>query len=204
MIQKYEDWQLNEAMDPHEKMAHIQKWLTPDQIDWCNYHIKHKSWRVNDRGEVFGFADEIYTNNTPHALEFARKLEIVEIPVQFFMETPKDFVLSGTSVKNLKGSPKHVKSLNISFCHSLESLQGGPETAGRVIVMDCLKLKTLQGGPVAGEWNFAPTTGDRLKVEIDFLENHPELFNIWIRSDMNLKDFLHKHRGPVMGKKFGI
>lgn len=195
MIQKYKDWSnLNEAMDPHEKMAHIQKYLTPDQIDWCNYHIKHKSWRVNDKGEVY----------TPHALEFARKGEIVEIPVQFWMGTPKDFILSSTSVKNLKGSPKHVKHLNISFCNNLESLQGGPETAEQVIVMDCIKLKTLQGGPVAKKWSFSPEKWGRLKAEIELLENHPKLFNIWIRSDMNLKDFMHKHRGPVMGKKFGI
>ena len=194
MIQKYKDWQLNEAMDPHEKMVHIQKWLTPDQIDWCNYHIKHKSWRVNDNGEVY----------TPYALELMRKREIVEIPVQFWMKTPKDFILSETSIKNLKGSPKHVKGLNITSCNNLESFQGGPETAKYVVVMDCLKLKTLQGAPVTEDWSFAPTTKDRLRVEIEFLENHPELFNIWIRSDMNLKDFMHKHRGPVMGKKFGI
>jgi hypothetical protein len=194
MIQNYKDWQLNEAMDPHEKMAHIQKYLTPDQIDWCNYHIKHKNWKVNDNGEVY----------TPYALEFTRKREIVEIPVQFWMKTPKDFVLSETSIKNLKGSPKHVKGLNVTFCNDLESFQGGPETADYVMVMDCLKLKTLQGGPVAEEWTFAPTTKDRLKVEIELLENHSDLFNIWVRTTEKLEDFIQKHRGKIHGKKFGL
>ena len=197
MIQKYKDWELNESykdIDTHEKMSHIQKWLTPEQIDWCNYHIKHKAWKVNDKGEVY----------SPYSLDFLRKGEMEEIPVQLSSSPNKSLNLSSTSLKNLKGCPDSVSTLDLSNCKYLESLEGSPESAEHVIIKNCPMLKTLQGGPICNEWSIDEKIAASLKAEIDLCNNHPDIFDKWIRSDEKLEEFIEKNRGKIHGRKFGL
>jgi hypothetical protein len=73
----------------------------------------------------------------------------------------------------------------------------------------CPQLKSLQGAPtsVGGDFNCheCPQLDPR---EVDLVENHPELFRVWLKlGTPPIEEFLDpqsKYRGAVKGKKFGI
>jgi len=122
---------LNEALDP-------SKFLTQEQIDWCDKHIDGK-WGVNEKGEVtvrkknVGFKDRSFDR----------------FPVQF---TPVKGTFDCSRCPNLvslKGAPAHVgESFWCRGCPKLTSLEGAPShVGGDFNCENCPKLASLEGAP---------------------------------------------------------
>jgi hypothetical protein len=121
---------LGEALDP-------SKFLTQEQIDWCNKHIRGK-WSVNEKGEVtvrknVGFKDKSFDR----------------FPVQF-APVKGDFICVGCpKLISLEGAPAHVKGDFWCYdCPKLPSLEGAPaHVKGDFDCRYCDKLVSLKGAP---------------------------------------------------------
>jgi len=112
---------------------------------------------------------------------------------------------------SLEGAPTSVGG-NF-WCHScprLESLEGAPTSVGRgFFCSNCHQLETLEGAPTSVGGNFYCNNCPQLDPrEVDLVENHPELFRLWLKlKTPPIEEFLDpqgKYRGAVKGKKFGI
>jgi hypothetical protein len=213
MINNYEDWKLNEGLDPHVRSAHIRKHLTDDQIDWCNYHIKF-GWLVNDEGEVY----------TKYDIDFNKKGEITEIPVQFADRA--SFNISNlVNLTSLKGCPKIVGKampgqvasnvftlLDISGCKSLTSLQYAS--------LPYQENHYLKGGtwivarPTPQKSDPLPNLNPREKeLFFDAIDRGPhtiektgavDILITWLKSGTDVEEFFQKKRGYIAGKNYGL
>ena len=137
MIQNYQHWKLNEALDRRAKMDHVRKFLTQEQIDWCDRHIE-KAWKVDENGEVAVNKD----------LKLIEVDDIVLFPVQF-ADVDGDFnCIRASKLISLKGSPRKVEgSVTFKYCDNLTSLEGGPLEALGYHCEGMSSLRTLKGAP---------------------------------------------------------
>ena len=111
------------------------------------------------------------------------------------------------SLTTLQGSPSKVGGdFNCSGCVSLATLQGSPKkVTGGFFCYECASLTTLQGSPSEVGGGFVCSNCPRLPPEeLDLLKLDRELFLKWANSGMKIQDFLHRNRGTLKGKKFGI
>ena len=121
---------LNEALDP-------SKFLTQEQIDWCDKHIDGE-WGVNGKGEVTVSKNLDFEDNS-----FER------FPVQF-ASLKGDFDCSDCpELTSLEGAPSHVGGyFDCSNCAGLVSLEGTPaHVGGDFRCENCPKLASLEGAP---------------------------------------------------------
>jgi hypothetical protein len=154
----YRDF-LNEALDP-------SKFLTQEQIDWCNMCIEQK-WGVNAKGEV-----TVVKNLTVHDRKArGQGVDIERFPVKF-APVKGHFICAGIdTLISLEGSPSRVEGgFDCSLCENLPSLVGGPLWVGGEF--DCgytKKLVSLEGAPehVGGSFSC------RLSRSLETLEGAP-------------------------------
>ena len=88
---------------------------------------------------------------------------------------------------------------------SLTSLEGAPSSlGGSFYCTSCTSLTSLEGATssVGGSFNCNDCTS--LPPEQVELASNRDLFKRWLRSGISAKEFLHKNRGSITGKKFGI
>ncbi len=132
----YRDF-LNEALEP-------SKFLTQEQIDWCNKYISGP-WGVNSKGEVtvrgnLGFKDRSFER----------------FPVQF-APVNGSFVCYSPKLVSLKGAPVRVRgTFDCRNCPNLVSLEGASEYVGRAFQCGhCPNLVSLKGAPshVGGDFD---------------------------------------------------
>ncbi len=128
---------LNEGMDP-------SKFLTQEQIDWCDKHIKGE-WGVNAKGEV----------TVPMNVEF-KDVSFESFPVQFAPVKGTFDCSSCPNLTSLKGAPSHVgANFNCDGCPKLTSLEGAPSHVdGYFSCSECPSLTSLEGAPSHVGGNF--------------------------------------------------
>ena len=130
----YEEF-LNEELDP-------SKFLTQEQIDWCDKHIEGK-WGVNEKGEV----------TVPLHLKFKDR-SFDRFPVQF-APVKGDFDCSYCPIASLEGAPAHVGgTFRCDYCPNLASLEGAPvRVNGNFDCSYCPDLVSLESSPShVGGW----------------------------------------------------
>jgi len=218
--------------------------LTPQQIEWCNKHIKGE-WLVNQKGEVYtpsGNVDFKEKNFTRFEVQFADTqggFLCHDCPRLTSLEGAPSSVGRGfwchncPQLESLKGAPSSVGGdFNCYNCPRLETLQGAPSSVGGSFwCEDCFKLTSLEGAPSSVGGNFWCYNSPQLESlegapasvggnfgchkcpqldprEVDLVENHPELFRLWLKlKTPPIEEFLDpqgKYRGALQGKKFGI
>ena len=115
------------------------------------------------------------------------------------------FSASGSAIKTLEGAPQEVKNdLYLYKCLELKSLKGGPHHVGGDLVLNyCPNLTTLKYGPISvgGLIKMHDTPVPRLEKDV-YLSD--ELREDWINSGLEAEEFLHRRRGKLKGRKFGI
>jgi len=228
----------------NESSPQLTPQLTPQQIEWCNKHIKGE-WKVNEKGEVY----------TPSGNVNFKEKNFTRFEVQF-ADTQEDFWCHNCpQLTSLQGAPSSVGGdFNCYNCPRLETLEGAPSSVGRgFFCSNCPRLESLEGAPTSvggGFWcdnsprlkslegapvsvggNFGCHYSPRLKTlegaptsvggdfrcdycpqldprEVDLVENHPELFRLWLKlKTPPIEEFLDpqgKYRGALQGKKYGI
>jgi len=151
---------LNEAFDP-------SKFLTQEQIDWCNKHIDG-SWGVNAKREVtvrrknVEFKDKSFDRFPVKFAPVKGNFDCDDCPKLISLEgAPShvggNFWCSGCpELVSLKGAPAHVGELfSCTRCPELTSLEGAPSHVGGPIFCDrCPNLITLEGAPSHVGGNF--------------------------------------------------
>jgi hypothetical protein len=136
---------LNEALDP-------SKFLTQEQVDWCNRHIEGE-WGVNVKGEVtvtknLSFKDTSFERFPVKFAPVKGNFNCSECPKLTSLEGAPSHVGGHFSCDNcpnlvsLKGAPAHVhKSFSCSHCPKLTSLEAAPAHVGGYFwCNDCPKL----------------------------------------------------------------
>jgi hypothetical protein len=121
---------LNEEIDP-------LKFLTQEQVDWCDKHIKGE-WSVDSKGEV-----------TVSKNLFFKDKSFDRFPVQF-APVKGDFSCSGCdNLVSLEGAPREVGGyFDCDYCENLTSLEGAPERVeGNFFCSYCPNLASLKGAP---------------------------------------------------------
>lgn len=188
--------------------------------DGCGYNAW---WSLNEDGTI-------YVNGSFHVKSSIRNMRLKRIPVKFSkvngdlefdscthlesLEGSPEIVQGCfslyfcTLLKNLVGGPKYVWNIfTCKSCWSLESLEGFPETVGTNFILGySMLLKTLKHSPwdaVKGCYHVGDGCGNH-RWESDLLEEDPNKFRDWLKSDMNIEAYLHDSRGKRRGKKFGV
>ena len=199
-----------------EEFRHVD--LTPEQVEWLNSVVKG-TWKLTSEGRV----------DVNGSVNAAARKDLKTFPVEFGKVTgsfdcsncpslttlqgsPRkvggDFYCSGCdSLTTLQGSPSEVGGdFDCYHCPSLTTLQGSPsEVGGSFYCYSCPSLTTLQGSPREVGGYFSCSNCARLPPEeLDFLKLDKELFLKWANSGMKIQVFLHRNRGTLKGKKFGL
>jgi hypothetical protein len=132
----YEEF-LNEALDP-------LKFLTQEQVDWCDKHIKGE-WGVNEKGEVTVAWDLFFKDKS-----FER------FPVQFAPVKGYFNCDSCHKLTSLEGAPQNVSGhFDCNDCPNLTSLEGAPQRVkGYFNCSYCPKLVSLEGAPQSVDGGF--------------------------------------------------
>ena len=96
-------------------------------------------------------------------------------------------------------------SVELSNIKELTSLEGwGRDVKSSFKIQNCPDLKTLKGLPLRIGGEFVIVNCPQVpKEEIEVCKD-PEMKKLWIKSKMNIEDFLHSKRGIIRGRKFGI
>lgn len=111
------------------------KFLTIDQVAWCNDSIE-EAWWVNSDGEV-ETSENLTIKNT----------EIEKFEVQF-ADVKGDFRCEGTKIQSLVGAPRKVGGVfSCARDHFLISLQGAPTEVGSFDCHACGNIKSLAHSP---------------------------------------------------------
>jgi len=134
--------------------------LTPQQIEWCNKHIKGE-WLVNQKGEVY----------TPSGNVRFKEKSFTRFEVQF-ADTQGDFVCHDCPrLTSLQGAPSSVgRGFWCDNCPQLTSLEGAPALVGGVFDCSISSLESLRGAPQKVEGNFICFKNEKLKT----LEGAPQ------------------------------
>jgi hypothetical protein len=130
---------LNESAEP-------SKFLTQEQIDWCDKHIKGE-WGVNSKGEVTVSNHLFFKRKGWKIDDMDRSFD--RFPVQF-APTKGDFdCFSCPNLTSLEGAPEHVGgNFSCSHCPNLVSLKGAPShVGGNFDCSNCAGLVSLEGTP---------------------------------------------------------
>ena len=168
------------------------KFLTPEQIEWCNKHIEGE-WSVNDKGEVTIDGHIKFKDKTFERFE-----------VQF-ADTNYNFDCSGcTKLTTLEGAPQKVLTFNCSGCTSLTTLQGAPQEAALFNCSGCTSLTSLQGAPQAEKYFNCVDCPKLDPEEVNLLKEDPELFKKWLASGTSFKEWKEKKRGMITGTRYGL
>ena len=183
---------LNEAFDP-------SKFLTQEQIDWCNKHIDG-SWGVNAKREVtvrrknVEFKDKSFDRFPVKFAPVKGNFDCDDCPKLISLEgAPShvggNFWCSGCpELVSLKGAPAHVGgNFSCTRCPELTSLEGAPaHVGGNFDCSSCSNLVSLEGAPsqVGKKFNlmyrgcpklpdsFTGIIDDYFKKEIDWKTAH--------------------------------
>jgi hypothetical protein len=145
---------LNEAIDP-------RKFLTQEQIDWCNMCIEQK-WSVNSKGEITVLKNLTIDDRRARC----QGVTIEKFPVRF-APVKGNFICAGIdTLISLEGSPSRVEGgFDCTLCKNLPSLKGGPIWVGGEF--DCgytKKLVSLEGAPEHVGGNFSCRLSDGLET----------------------------------------
>jgi len=132
------------------------------------------SWKVNQEEKVDVIGSVVCIGSTMEKIP----VEFGKVSVHFDLENCR-------KLKSLKGCPREVgKSFDCDGCESLTTLKGAPSTVGGNFYCESTPLVPEE--------------------EKDLLDEESELFFLWLKSGMDLKDFMHQKRGLVKGKEFGF
>ena len=170
--------------------------LTTEQVKWLN-SVVEGTWKLSPEGRV----------DVNGSVNAAGRKDLKTFPVEFGKVTGNFDCSDCASLTTLQGSPSKVGSDFYCYrCHSLTTLQGSPsEVRGDFACSGCASLTTLQGSPSEVGGGFYCSGCPRLPPEeLDLLELDKELFLKWANSGMKIQDFLHRNRGTLKGKKFGL
>ena len=192
--------------------------LTPEQVEWLNSVVKG-TWKLSPEGRV----------DVNGSVNASGRKDLKTFPVEFGKVTGYFYCSSCPSLTTLQGSPRKVGGdfscsdcaslatlqgspgkvtgyFSCSRCPSLTTLQGSPqEVGGGFYCSRCPSLTTLQGSPQEVGGGFYCSNCPRLPPEeLDLLKLDRVLFLKWANSGMKIEDFLHRNRGTLKGKKFGV
>ena len=189
--------------------------LTQKQFNWCNRCINGK-WKINLHGEIETEKDVFIRG------DFDR------FPVKFAPVKGNFDCDYCTSLISLDGAPSSVggsfsctdctsltsltgvsslvdSDFYCDSCTSLTSLEGAPSSvSGDFCCRKCTNLTSLKGAPSSVGGGFYCGGCTSLPLEQVELASNRDLFKRWLRSGISAKEFLHKNRGSITGKKFGI
>ena len=148
--------------------------LTPEQVEWLN-SVVQGTWKLTSEGRV----------DVNGSVNASSRKDLKTFPVEF---------------------GKVTGSFDCSNCPSLTTLQGSPrKVTGGFFCYECASLTTLQGSPSEVGGGFVCSNCPRLPPEeLDLLKLDRVLFLKWANSGMKIEDFLHRNRGTLKGKKFGV
>ena len=170
--------------------------LTPEQVEWLN-SVVQGTWKLTSEGRV----------DVNGSVNASGRKNLKTFPVEFGKVTGGFYCYGCDSLTTLQGSPRKVIGNFYCYnCPSLTTLQGSPsEVGGDFSCYNCPSLTTLQGSPREVGGGFYCSGCPRLPPEeLDLLELDKELFLKWANSGMKIQDFLHRNRGTLKGKKFGL
>ena len=170
--------------------------LTPEQVEWLNSVVKG-TWKLSPEGRV----------DVNGSVNASGRKDLKTFPVEFGKVTGYFYCSSCPSLTTLQGSPRKVGGdFSCSDCASLATLQGSPgKVTGYFSCSRCPSLTTLQGSPQEVGGGFYCSNCPRLPPEeLDLLKLDRVLFLKWANSGMKIEDFLHRNRGTLKGKKFGV
>jgi hypothetical protein len=197
--------------------------LTKEQVDWLNSCIKNGhfsgSWRLNAEGQVDVNKDFICENSD---ITDFKGIEFGEIKGTFDCRNCKNLI-------SLKGAPRIVGRNFLCYgCHKLTSLIGAPDVVGNnfdcsrcdnlisltgapiqvglhFLCYECPELISFRGGPYIfnGTYVYHEISSKISKEELK-LADDKEIFKLWLKSGLPVKDFLEKKKGMLQGRKYGI
>ena len=119
--------------------------LTPEQLEWCEKHLRRGKWKVNPRGLIDVEGSVILRNQ-----------DFQHLPVSFG-RVSGGFDLEGCrQLLTLEGSPWEVGGyFDCQKCVSIKTLEGAPQRVYSWFSCDgCKGLLTLKGAPQSVGGNF--------------------------------------------------
>lgn len=178
-------------------MKNEAKFLTFDQIAWCNKNIivgSNDEWIVDDEGKIkMRKGDRIIFDRM-----------VVSFPVKF---ADCKFFVCPSRIRSLEGSPDKVdENFSCKFCYALKTLDGIPKIIGRDLdLSECVSLSSidaLKNVSIKGRI-FHGGCSSLSKEEAMMLSNR-KIFSLWQNGDLSSKKFIEKYRSYFDSLRYDI
>lgn len=115
-----------------------------------------------------------------------------------------DFIAIDSGLTSLEHFPEHVEGdVYLNYCRNLTSIQGISNTMKNLKIWGS-HITSLAGFVLSPKIKLDLDANDLINDEEMEILDSDELYHAWLKSCLDIRDFIKKYRGKIKGGKFGI